>query len=155
MRAILVDWLVEVHLKFKLVPETLYMTVNIIDRYLSKNAIQRQKLQLVGVSAMFIASKFEEIYAPEVKDFVFVCDKAYTKEEILHMESLILKQLNFDLTSTSAYRFSQRLVFLSEADKKIEYLTQYLLELSLVEYKMLKYSPSLLGASAVYIAHHI
>ena len=65
MRAILVDWLVEVHLKFKLMPETLYLTVNLIDRYLEKEKIKRSQLQLVGVTAMFIASKYEEIYAPE------------------------------------------------------------------------------------------
>lgn len=83
MRSILVDWLVYVHLKFKLQPETLFMAINLIDRYLSKNTIMRNKLQLVGVASLFIASKFEEIYAPELKDFVYVCDNAYTKEEIL------------------------------------------------------------------------
>jgi G2/mitotic-specific cyclin-B, other len=66
MRAILIDWLVEVHLKFKLVPETLYLTVNLIDRYLERVEVMRDKLQLVGVTAMLIASKYEEIYAPEV-----------------------------------------------------------------------------------------
>lgn len=86
MRAILVDWLVDVHNKFKLLPETLFLTVNIIDRYLEKVVIKRSQLQLVGVSAMLIACKYEEIYAPEVKDFVYVTDKAYTREEVLRME---------------------------------------------------------------------
>lgn len=86
MRAILVDWLVEVHLKFKLVPETLYLTVNLIDRYLELVQVPRQKLQLIGVTAMLIASKYEEIYAPEVRDFVYITDRAYTKEEILDQE---------------------------------------------------------------------
>lgn len=83
MRAILIDWLVEVHLKFKLVPETLYLTVNLIDRYLEKEQVNRQKLQLVGVTSMMIASKYEEIYPPIIKDFVYITDNAYTKEEIL------------------------------------------------------------------------
>jgi G2/mitotic-specific cyclin-B, other len=83
MRAILVDWLIEVHHKFKLLPETLFLTINLIDRYLEKQAIVRTKLQLVGVTAMLIASKYEEIYAPEVRDFVYITDKAYSKEEIL------------------------------------------------------------------------
>ena len=86
MRAILVDWLVDVHYKFKLVPETLYLTINLIDRYLQKEPVTRQQLQLVGVTAMLIASKYEEIYAPIVKDFVYITDNAYTKEEILSME---------------------------------------------------------------------
>lgn len=86
MRAILIDWLIEVHLKFKLLPETLFLTVNMIDRYLEKTVIPRTKLQLIGVTAMLIASKYEEIYAPEVRDFVYITDRAYTKEEILKME---------------------------------------------------------------------
>ena len=90
MRAILIDWLIEVHYKFKLLPETLYLTVNIIDRYLERCVIPRSKLQLVGVTAMLISAKYEEIYAPEVRDFVYITDKAYTKEEILTMEYSIL-----------------------------------------------------------------
>ena len=83
MRAILVDWLIEVHYKFKLLPETLFLTINLIDRYLERVQVHRTKLQLVGVTSMLIASKYEEIYAPEVKDFVYITDRAYSKEEIL------------------------------------------------------------------------
>ena len=90
MRSILIDWLVEVHLKFKLVPESLYLTVNLIDRYLDKEQVNRQKLQLVGVTAMLIACKYEEIYPPIVRDFVYITDNAYTKEEILEMERKML-----------------------------------------------------------------
>jgi hypothetical protein len=82
MRSILVDWLVEVHLKFKLVPETLYLTVNIIDRYLERKEVSRPKLQLVGVTALLIASKYEEIYPPELRDLVYICDRAYTRTEV-------------------------------------------------------------------------
>jgi len=82
MRSILVDWLVEVHLKFKLVPETLYLTVNLIDRYLAKTEVSRAKVQLVGVTALLIASKYEEIYPPELRDLVFICDGAYSKVEV-------------------------------------------------------------------------
>jgi cyclin B len=83
MRAILVDWIIEVHLKFKLLPETLFLTVSLIDRFLEKSVIMRTKLQLVGVTAMLIASKYEEIYAPEVRDFVYITDNAYSRVEIL------------------------------------------------------------------------
>jgi cyclin B len=113
MRAILVDWLVDVHLKFKLLPETFFLTINLIDRYLSKQSVARGKLQLVGVAAMFIACKYEEIYAPEVKDFVHVCDRAYNKEEIFQMESSILLMLSFDLTQTSSLRFLERFLQLA------------------------------------------
>lgn len=79
MRAILIDWLVDVHLKFKLLPETLYITVSIIDRFLERIKVSKSRLQLVGVTALFIASKYEEIYPPELKDFVYITDRAYTK----------------------------------------------------------------------------
>jgi len=105
MRAILIDWLVDVHLKFNLVNETLFLTVNLIDRYLEQKEVSRQKLQLVGITSMFIASKYEEIYPPDLRDFVYVTDKAYTKKEILKMESDILKELNFNVTVSSPYLF--------------------------------------------------
>lgn len=82
MRSILVDWLVEVHLKFKLVPETLYLTVNLIDRFLERKEVSRPKLQLVGVTSLLIASKYEEIYPPELRDLVYICDRAYTRHEV-------------------------------------------------------------------------
>ena len=93
MRGILIDWLLEVHLKFKLVPETLYLTVNLIDRYLELEPVKRDKLQLVGVTAMLIACKYEEIYAPEVNDFVYITDNAYSKKEIQDMEYIMLKKI--------------------------------------------------------------
>jgi cyclin B len=78
MRAILIDWLIEVHYKFKLNAETLFITVNIIDRYLSNQPVKRQYLQLVGVTAMLIASKYEDIYPPPIQDFIYITDNAYT-----------------------------------------------------------------------------
>lgn len=82
MRAILVDWLVEVHLKFRLVPETLYLCVNIIDRYCSIAKVSRTKLQLLGVTSLFLACKHEEIYPPEVRDCVYITDRAYDRQEV-------------------------------------------------------------------------
>jgi hypothetical protein len=108
MRAILVDWLIEVHNKFKLLPETLFLTVNLIDRYLERCDVLRTRLQLVGVTAMLIACKYEEIYAPEVRDFVYITDKAYTKEEILAMENSMLSVLDFNICAPSSFRFLER-----------------------------------------------
>lgn len=155
MRAILIDWLVDVHLKFKLLPETLFLTVNIIDRYLGVTSIPRQKLQLVGVSAMLIATKYEEIYPPEVKDFEYVTDKAYNRSEILEMEGKIISALNFNLTFTSAFRFLERYAKVAGFDEKSFNLARYCLELSLIEYKMLKYIPSNLACSAIYLVNKI
>eukprot|EP01031_Cornospumella_fuschlensis_P018585 gene18585-22757_t len=98
MRGILVDWLVEVHLKFKMVPESLYITVQVIDRYLSVKSVRRSRLQLVGVAAILVAAKYEEIFPPELKELVFITDKAYSKQEILEMEADILTTLDYRIT---------------------------------------------------------
>ena len=108
MRGILVDWVIEVHLKFKYFPETLYLAINLIDRYLERTQILRNRLQLVAVAALLIASKYEEIYANEVKDFVFISDNAYTREEVLSMEEQILISLEFNVTIASSFRFLER-----------------------------------------------
>jgi len=155
MRAILVDWLVDVHVKFKLLPETLFLTVNLIDRFLEKVPVNRQKLQLVGISAMLIACKYEEIYPPELKDFVYVTDKAYSREEALEMEGNIINALSFNLTTPSSYRFLERYSCLAEFDTKNFNIARYVLELALIEYKLLKYSPSLLASGVVYLINRI
>ena len=152
MRAILIDWLVEVHLKFTLMPETLLLTTNLIDRFLEKKAVTRKNLQLVGVTAMLIASKYEEIWAPEVRDFVYISDKAYTREQILQMEKLILNTLKFQLTLPTPYTFLTRYHKAVKANKETEQLSNFFLELALPEYNMLKYPAPLLAAGAVYAA---
>jgi len=152
MREILIDWLVEVHLKFKLRHETLFLTVNLIDRFLERKAVARTKLQLVGCTAMLIASKYEEIYSPEVKDFVYISDKAYTREQILAMETIILNTLEFNLTVPSSLQFASRFLKIARATKQVSQLTHYLLELTLPEYKFLKYLPSEQAAGCVSLA---
>merc|ERR1719443_606215 len=93
MRAILIDWLVEVHMKYKLRAETLFLSVSILNRFLAKQQVSRRKLQLVGVVSTLIAAKYEEIYPPEINDLVYICDKAYTKNEIMEMEVVVLNVL--------------------------------------------------------------
>lgn len=155
MRAILVDWLIEVHYKFKLLPETLFITVNIIDRYLEAKTIERKRLQLLGVTAMWIAWKYEEIYAPELKDFVYITDNAYEQKDILKLEYEVLRTLEFNVTSPSSFRFLQRFAKLLEADSKAFNLAWYLIELPLIEYKMLKYKPSVISSAALYVSMKI
>lgn len=152
MRAILIDWLIEVHYKFKLLPETLFITVNLIDRYLERKEIKRQRLQLLGVTAMWIACKYEEIYAPEIKDFVYITDNAYQQKDILALEYELLRTLEFNVTTSTSYRFLQRFTKLSGVSDKTFKLAWYLIELPLIEYKMLKYKPSLISAAALFVA---
>ncbi|KAK8944532.1 Cyclin-B1-1 [Platanthera zijinensis] len=118
MRSILVDWLIEVHHKFDLMPETLYLTLFIIDRYLSMETVLRKELQLVGVSSMLIACKYEEIWAPAVHDFSCISDCAYSGEQILDMEKRILNRLDWSLTFPTSYVFLVRFLKAASSDKE-------------------------------------
>lgn len=149
MRAILVDWLIEVHQKFKLQRETLYITVALIDRYLAAQQCSKSELQLVGVTAMLIACKYEEIYPPELKDFVYITARAYTKEDVLQMEFRILSVLQFDVTFPTPLRFLERFQRLLSEDRETSLFAQYLLELALVDIRMLQYPSSVLAAAAL------
>ncbi|KAE8794361.1 Cyclin-B2-1 [Hordeum vulgare] len=152
MRAILVDWLIEVHYKFELMDETLFLTVNIIDRYLEKQVVPRKKLQLVGVTAMLLACKYEEVSVPVVEDLVLISDRAYNKGEILEMEKSVLNTLEYNMSVPTPYVFMRRFLKAADSDKQLQLVSFFMLELCLVEYKMLKYCPSLLAAAAVYTA---
>ncbi|KAL5075684.1 hypothetical protein RYX36_014668 [Vicia faba] len=157
MRAILIDWLVEVAEEYRLVPDTLYLTVNYIDRYLSGNAMNRQQLQLLGVASMMIASKYEEICAPQVEEFCYITDNTYFKEEVLQMESTVLNFLKFEMTAPTVKCFLRRFVRAAQGidevpSLQLECLTNYIAELSLLEYSMLCYAPSLIAASSIFLA---
>jgi hypothetical protein len=153
MRSILMDWLVEVHLKFKLMPETLYLTCHLIDRYLAKRNVTRKRLQLVGVTAMLIASKYEEIWAPEVRDFVYISDKAYSRADILGCEKTMLEALSYDLTVPTTFSFLCRFKKAAAVeDAPTSQFAEYLIELALVDYAMLRHPLSLVAAAALHLA---
>ena len=152
MRAILIDWLIDVHLKYKLVPQTMYIAVNLIDRFLEKNETHRAKLQLVGITAMFIACKYEEIYPPDLKDFVYITDGAYVKSDVLRMENKMLASLNFDVTFPTQWTLFETYKRKMNLDEKTFKLAWFLIELCLINYKSLKYKMSYIAASAILIA---
>jgi cyclin B len=155
MRSILVDWLVDVGVKFRLQPQTLFLATNVIDRYLSKNQVQRNILQLVGITALMVVCKFEEIYPPQCQKYVAVCDNAYTKEQIIEMEARLLQSLEFDLTQTSALTFLQHLQLRLPIDAKAFAFARYILENSLLDTLHLKYSNFTLAAGAIYLVNKI
>ena len=152
MRAILIDWLIDVHLKYKLVPQTMYIAVNLIDKYLEKNETNRAKLQLVGVTAMFIACKYEEIYPPDLKDFVYITDGAYVKQDVLDMEYKMLKSLEFNITFPTQWSLFEIYKKKLDLDDKTFKLAWFLMELCLIDYKILKFKISYIAASAILIA---
>ena len=156
MRATLIDWLIEIHNKFKLLPETLFLTENIIDRFLEKKKISRQNFQLLGITAMLIACKYEEIYAPEIKSIIYAIDNAYSKQEIKQYEGIIIKVLDFNLNHTSAYRFLERYELFVDFDNRQKCLCRYFLELGLLDYKMLlKYNSRLQASSSIYLVNKL
>ncbi|XP_061554250.1 G2/mitotic-specific cyclin-B1 [Phycodurus eques] len=152
MRAILLDWLVQVSLKFRLLQETMYMTVGIIDRFLQDNPVSKKQLQLVGVTAMFLASKYEEMYPPEISDFAFVTDRAYTTAQIREMEMTILRVLKFQLGRPLPLHFLRRASKIHEVTAEQHTLAKYLLELTMVDYEMVHYLPSLVASAALALA---
>ncbi|XP_048592298.1 cyclin-A1-2-like [Brassica napus] len=160
MRTILIDWLVEVAEEYRLLPETLYLAVNCLDRYLSGNVITKQNLQLLGVSCMMIAAKYEEVCVPQVESFCYITDNTYSRNELLEMESSVLNYLKFELTTPTAKCFLRRFVRAAQGKKEVssllfESIASYFSELSLLDYAMLRYAPSLVAASAVFLAQCI
>ncbi|XVE94416.1 hypothetical protein REPUB_Repub02eG0006500 [Reevesia pubescens] len=133
MRGILIDWLIEVHYKFELMEETLYLTVNLIDRFLAVQQLVRKKLQLlVGITAMLLACKYEEVSVPVVEDLILISDKAYSRKEVLDMEKLMINTLQFNLSLPTPYVFTRRFLKAAQSNKK--------------------FPPSLLAAAAIFTA---
>ncbi|KAG6765561.1 hypothetical protein POTOM_029607 [Populus tomentosa] len=209
MRGIVINWLIEVHFKFELMPETLYLMVTLLDRYLSQAQIKKNELQLVGLTALFLASKYEDFWHPRIKDLISISAESYSRDQMLLMvrgqmlvmsivmlvspglngtrgllcfqEKLLLKNLKFRLNEPTPYVFMLRFLKAAQSDMKeddgsanlnhcscvsvdqrfsghkagywmLEHLAFYLIELCLVEYKALKFKPSMLCASAIYVA---
>ncbi len=154
MRAILIDWLVEVHMNSDFAPETLFLCVSIIDRYCSKVDVDRSKLQLIGVTALLVASKHKEIhpFAFEVRDCVHITDRAYNRQEVLDMEEDILKVLDWKISVPTAVLFLDQFLFLTNASELTKHAATYYLERSLQEHCFLQFRPSVVTASAVVLA---
>ncbi|KAH6586620.1 hypothetical protein BASA50_009359 [Batrachochytrium salamandrivorans] len=155
MRSILVDWLVEVHNKFRLLAETLFLAVNIIDRFLSLRVVSLVKLQLVGVTAMFIAAKYEEVVAPSIQNFLYMADGGYTDDEILRAERYVLQVLDFALQYPTPMSFLRRCSKADGYDIQTRTLAKYLMEVSLVDHRFICFPPSQIAAAGLYLARRM
>lgn len=160
MRGILVDWLVEVAEEYKLLPQTLHLAVSYIDRFLSNESVNRSKLQLLGVSSMLIASKYEEISPPKAVDFCQITDNTYELKQVIKMEADILKSLNFEMGNPHVNTFLKEFIGSATEDLKtsklqMEFLCNYLAELSLIDYECIRFLPSMVAASVVFLARFI
>ncbi|XP_061565594.1 G2/mitotic-specific cyclin-B3 [Cololabis saira] len=152
MRAILIDWLVEVQENFELYHETLYLAVKMTDHYLSKTPVHKEMLQLVGSTAMLIASKFEERSPPCVDDFLYICDDAYKREELISMEANILQTLSFDINIPIPYRFLRRYAKCVSAGMDTLTLARYFCEMSLMDVDLVWKRGSLLASACLLMA---
>jgi hypothetical protein len=153
MRAILVDWLVEVHMKYKMRWETLFLAISVVDRYLSVRHISRKNLQLLGVVAMFIAAKYEEIDPPKAQEFAYITDHTYSKKEIILMEIHVLTALNFKISAPTPAHFVDRWHQANGSDPVQKALVQYILEVSLLDLRSLQFAPSALAGASILLSN--
>lgn len=152
MRALLVDWMVEIQESFELNHETLYLAVKIVDIYLSRAEVQKDSLQLLGAAALFIASKFDERVPPTVDDFQYICDGAYQRREMILMEINVFKTIGYDLGIPLSYRFLRRYARVNRIDMQVLTLARYILEFTLMEYAIVGLRDSKLACAALFIA---
>lgn len=156
MRQTLVDWLLQVHLRWHMLPETLWIAINIVDRFLSRRPVALVKLQLVGVTAMFVAAKYEEIVAPSVDEFVYMTENGYTKEEILKGERVVLQTLDFKVSQyCSPYSWMRRISKADNYDIQTRTLGKFIAEVALLDHRFLRCKPSLISAVAMYSARRM
>jgi cyclin B len=152
MRLLLVDWMVEVQQQLEFNHEVLYLSVKLLDIYLNSRLIEKEKLQLLGGAAMFVACKFEERMPPIIDDFIYVSDNAYDRNDLIRMEIEILKTVRFDIGAPLSYTFLRRYSKCVKADMRFLTLARYILELSLQDYNFAYVSDSIKACAALYLA---
>ncbi|KAG6831816.1 hypothetical protein H0H92_007493 [Tricholoma furcatifolium] len=153
MRQTLVDWLLQVHLRYHMLPETLWIAVNIVDRFLTHRVVSLVKLQLVGVTAMFIAAKYEEILAPSVEEFVFMTENVYPREEILKGERIMLQTLEFRVSHyCSPYSWMRKISKADDYNLHTRTISKFLTEVTLLDHRFLRVKPSMIAAVGMYCA---
>lgn len=150
-RAILINWLISIHRYLKLLTETLHLAVSMIDRYLHKKSVSKYQLQLLGVTCLYLAAKYEEIYPPEFSKFLKICENAYSKTQVILMEKEILKVIDFRINVPTSWVFFVKWTDSLGLHKLEMSMGQYLIELSLVEAGMCRFRPSLKAACAIFI----
>lgn len=156
MRTTLIDWLLQVHMRYHMLPETLWIAVNVIDRFLSNRVVSLVKFQLVGVTAMFIAAKYEEIMAPSVEEFVYMTEGGYSREEILKGERIMLSSLEFNISSyCSPYSWVRRISKADDYDIQTRTLSKFLMEVTLLDHRFLRAKPSMVAAIGMYLARRM
>ena len=151
MRAILVDWLIDVHFRFDMKKKTLFNCVYIIDAFLSKNLIDRKYLQLLGMAALLISCKETEIMYPSLNSFLALSDFSYSLQELTNMERFVMKILDFDILAPTAEEFYAINAEYFKFGEKQRFFGEYFLDASLIDYNLLKYNQSTIAVACGYI----
>lgn len=152
MRGILNDWLIELQERFRLLPETLFLCINIIDRFLSARVVSLARLQLVGVTCMFIAAKVEEIVCPSAEELLQQTEASYQVSDVFGAERYVLKTLNWNLNYANPVHFLRRVSKADDYNVKARTIAKYLLEIACLEWRLIAAPPSLLAAAAMWLA---
>ena len=151
MRGILIDWLIQVHSLFHLLPETLFLCVNIIDRFLSARRVTPDKLQLVGIASMVIAAKMEEILSPSFNNLLQCVGWTYATAELLVAEKRILETIDWNLNYPNPIHFLRRISKADDYHLKTRTVAKYLMEIQYFEWRLLSTTPSTLAAAALWL----
>ena len=151
-RTLLVNWMVAVHEQFKLSLDTLHISVDILDRYLQKMPVTKKKLQLVGITAMFIAAKYEEIYHPSISEFVYISSGLYSMEQIREMEIRVLRTLEYQLGKPNPLTFLRRYSKLLMTTTHVHNLAKYFIEACYLSTDCRSLLPSQLAVGALLLA---
>lgn len=154
-RSTLIDWIIQVHSRFQLLPETLYLTVNIIDRFLSRKTVTLNRFQLVGAAALFVAAKYEEINCPTLNDIIYMLDHAYTKEDIVKAEKFMIDTLDFEIGWPGPFSFLRRISKADDYEYDTRTLAKYLLETTTMDSKLVAAPPSWLATGAYFLSRII
>ncbi|THU94719.1 A/B/D/E cyclin [Dendrothele bispora CBS 962.96] len=152
MRGILSDWLIELQERFRLLPETLFLCTNLVDRFLSARVVSLARLQLVGVTCMFIAAKVEEIICPSAEEFLAQTEASYSVADVFNAEKYVLKTLDWNINFANPVHFLRRVSKADDYNVKARTLAKYLLEIACVEWRLIAAPPSLLAAAALWLA---
>ncbi|CAF0933006.1 unnamed protein product [Adineta ricciae] len=154
-RAVLIDWLYQVHDRFKLLSDTFHMTVNFIDRYLQLVDVSKHDLQLIGSAALLLACKYEEMTIPGMNDFVYVSDNAYSKEDMKEMERRIISTLSYDLGRPLSINYLRRYSKIIQATDLEHTLGKYLLDLTFIDHSFSHLLPSYVAACASFLSRYL
>lgn len=151
-RALLIDWIIEVHQKLHLLPETLFLCVNIIDRFMTLRVVGLDKIQLVGVTALLIAAKYEEVFPPVLSHFVYLTSGNFNDEDLISAEKFMLQVLEYEMSFPNPLNFLRRISKADEYQVQSRAIAKYFLELCMLDHEMLGYPPSLHAAAAMYLS---